>query len=135
MESSLTTRSILVVEDNAIIALNSYELLTKSGFEVPGMFASGEELLRHLDQAGPPDLILMDIGLAGKLDGIETARRVRKQYDIPVIFLTSYSDDKRIADARDVSPYGYIVKPFIEKQFIEVVRAALSHTGPYGRAE
>jgi two-component system, response regulator PdtaR len=131
----VTTRSILVVEDDAIIALNSYELLTKSGFTVPKIFASGEELLLHLDRSGPPDLILMDIGLAGKLDGIETARRVKKQYDIPVIFLTAYSDDKRIAEAWEISPNGYIVKPFIERQFIDVILAALNRKGPYGPAE
>jgi two-component system, response regulator PdtaR len=131
----LTGKSILVVEDNGIIALNSYELLTKSGFEVPGIFASGEELLDHLDRSGPPDLILMDIRLNGQLDGIETARKVRQRYDVPVIFLSSYSDDRRMAEAQDVSPYGYIIKPFIEQQLVGVIRAALIRAGPYSTTD
>ena len=100
------------------------------GYAVPEMFASGEDLLDHLDIAGPPDLILMDIGLDGKIDGIETARRVRERYDIPVIFLTSYSDDHRMARAKEVSPHGYIIKPFVERQLMEKIGAALGNAVP-----
>ena len=121
----MTKPSILVVEDDGLIALRSHELLTKQGYSVPEMFASGEDLLDHLDCSGPPDLILMDIGLDGKIDGIETARRVRERYNVPVIFLTSYSDDQRIARAKEVSPHGYIIKPFVERQLMEKIGAAL----------
>jgi DNA-binding response OmpR family regulator len=72
----------------------------------------------------------MDIRLNGQLDGIETARKVRQRYDVPVIFLNSYSDDRRIAEAQDISPYGYIIKPFIEQQLVGVIRAALIRAGP-----
>jgi two-component system, response regulator PdtaR len=118
--------SILVVEDDGLIALRSQELLTKSGYTVPDLFASGEEVLEYLEGAVLPDLILMDIGLSGTLNGIETARAVRKKYDIPVIFLSAYSNDQRIADARDVSPYGYIIKPFVEHQLLGTIQNALN---------
>jgi CheY-like chemotaxis protein len=118
--------SILVVEDDGLIALRSQELLTKSGYIVPDLFASGEEVLEYLESAVLPDLILMDIGLSGVLNGIETARKVREKYDIPVIFLSAYSNDQRIADAKDVSPYGYIIKPFVEHQLLGCIRNALS---------
>ena len=118
--------SILVVEDDGLIALRSQELLTKSGFMVPDLFASGEEVLEYLESAVLPDLILMDIGLSGTLNGIETARKVREKYDIPVIFLSAYSNDQRIADAKDVSPYGYIIKPFVEHQLLGCIRNALN---------
>ena len=117
--------SILVVEDDGLIALRSQELLTKSGFTVSDLFASGEEVLEYLESAILPDLILMDIGLAGTMNGIQTARMVREKYDIPVIFLSAYSNDQRIAEAKDVSPYGYIIKPFVENQLLGCIREAL----------
>ncbi len=117
--------SIFVVEDDAIIALRNYELLTKSGYQVPRMFASGEELLGYLSQSGPPDLILMDVGLGGKIDGIETARRVLQKYTVPVIFLSSYTDEQRRLRATEISSYGYMVKPVNEQQLMETIEAAL----------
>lgn len=127
----MTEPSIYVVEDDGIIALRSHELLSKEGYVVPFMFASGEDLLEELGRSGPPDLILMDIGLAGKIDGIETACRVRKLYTkTPIIFLTAYNDENRIARAQLTMPYGYIVKPFTEHQLLESVRMALM-TQPY----
>jgi CheY-like chemotaxis protein len=128
----LTNQSIFVVEDDALIALRNYELLTKSGYKVPEMFASGEDLLDYLEGSGVPDLILMDIGLSGKIDGIETARRVRERYNIPVIFLTAYIDDQRMVRAKEISPYGYIVKPVFERQLMEMIGAALRETESRG---
>jgi two-component system, response regulator PdtaR len=118
--------SILVVEDDGLIALRSQELLTKSGYTVSDLFASGEEVLEYLESAILPDLILMDIGLAGTMNGIETARMVREKYDIPIIFLSAYSNDQRIAEAKDVSPYGYIIKPFVEHQLLGCIHDALA---------
>ncbi len=99
------------------------------------MFASGGELPDCPDRSDLPNLILMDIGLNGRLDGIGTARMVRQRYAITLFFSTAYSDGRRIAEARVVSPHGYIVKPFIEQQFIEVIRASLNHMGTNNPAE
>jgi CheY-like chemotaxis protein len=117
----VTDRSIFVVEDDAIVALMNYELLTKAGYTVPQMFASGEDLLDYLEGSDLPDLILMDIGLDGKIDGLETARRVRERYKIAVIFVSSYADDERKMKAQEISPYQYVVKPVVEHQFIEII--------------
>lgn len=130
----MTNQSIFVVEDDALIALRNYELLTKSGYEVPQMFASGEDLLDHLEMSDPPDLILMDIGLSGKIDGIETARRIRERYNIPVIFLTAYIDDQRMVRAKEISSNGYIVKPVFERQLIEMIGEALRETELNGQS-
>jgi CheY-like chemotaxis protein len=128
----VTVQSILVVEDDAIVALMNYELLTKAGYTVPQMFASGEDLLDHLECSELPDLILMDIGLDGKIDGIETARRVRERYNVPVIFLSSYVDDQRRMWAKEISPYRYVVKPVIENQLMETIGDALGKNMPGG---
>lgn len=117
--------SIFVVEDDAIIALRNYELLTKSGYQVPRMFSTGEDLLGYLSQSGPPDLILMDVGLGGKIDGIETARRVLQKYTVPVIFLSSYTDEQRRVRATKISSYGYLVKPIHEQDLLETIEAVL----------
>ncbi len=122
-----------MVEDDALIALRNYELLTKSGYEVPQIFASGEDLIDHLEKSEPPDLILMDIGLNGKIDGIETARRVRQRHNIPVIFLTAYIDEQRMMRAKEISPYGYIVKPVVERQLMEMIGVALRQTDSCGQ--
>jgi CheY-like chemotaxis protein len=129
----LPDQSIFVVEDDALIALRNYELLTKSGYEVPQIFASGEDLLDHLERSEPPDLILMDIGLNGKIDGIETARRVRQRHNVPVIFLTAYIDEQRMMRAKEISPYGYIVKPVVERQLMEMIGVALRQTESCGQ--
>jgi DNA-binding NarL/FixJ family response regulator len=117
-----------VVEDDAIIALRNCEFLTKSGYHVPQMFASGEDLLDYIEESGPPDVILMDINLNGKIDGIETARQVLKQHNVPVIFFSSYSDENTISRANEISPYGYMVKPVDDGQLIETIEAALLET-------
>ena len=116
-----------MVEDDAIIALRNYELLTKAGYAVPHMFASGEE------REGPPDLILMDIGLSGKIDGLETARRVRTCCNVPFIFLSSYSDDRRRAKAQEISPDRFLVKPIHEPQLMGMIGEVLGQPEAFGQ--
>ena len=67
----------------------------------------------------------MDIGLLGNIDGLETARQIRNRYDIPVIFLTAYADDQRLASGRDISPYGYMIKPFRDDKLLGCIQSAL----------
>ncbi len=118
--------SILIVEDDGIIALRSMELLAKHGYHLPCPLASGEDTLEYLETSPRPDLILMDIGLMGRMDGIETARRIRSRYDIPVIFITAYSTDTRMGEAKELSPAGYLIKPFVEQQLLAIVRNILA---------
>ncbi len=120
----MTGESILIVEDDGLIALRMQELLKSSGYRVSDPVASGEEALERLSLP-LPDLIIMDIGLVGKIDGLEAARRIRSRFDIPVVFLTAYADDQRIARARDISPYGYLVKPFRDDKLISTIQGAL----------
>jgi two-component system, response regulator PdtaR len=120
----MTGESILIVEDDGLIALRMQEVLTSYGYRVPDPLASGEEALQRMEES-TPDLIVMDIGLLGNIDGLETARQIRNRYSIPVIFLTAYTDDMRIARARDISPYGYMVKPFRDDKLIGCIRSAL----------
>jgi len=102
---------IVIVEDEGLIALHLSELLVQLGFEEPAIFSSGEDLLAYLARSPPPDAILMDIGLAGTLDGIGTARRVRESMPAPVIFLSAYSDAEKIARASEIPSVRYLVKP------------------------
>jgi CheY-like chemotaxis protein len=118
--------TILIVEDEGLIALHISEILANAGYEAPDPLPSGEDALEYLRTSPVPDLILMDIGLSGEMNGIETARRIRKHSDIPVIFLTAYSDQNRISEAAEVSMFERIRKPFTEKDLISAVETALS---------
>jgi CheY-like chemotaxis protein len=120
--------TILIVEDEGLIALHISEILAHAGFETPEPISSGEEALEYLRTFPLPDLILMDIGLSGEMNGIETARRIHKHSAIPVIFLTAYSDQNRIREAAEVSMFERIRKPFTEKDLISAVETALSQT-------
>jgi two-component system, response regulator PdtaR len=123
--------TILIVEDEGLIALHLMEMLTEAGFTVPDPLASGEDLLDQLKRANPPDLILMDIGLGGKIDGIETAREVRKQYTIPIIFLTAYSDGNRMEEAHKVTSQQCLTKPVLQHDLLAAIGKALDdQTGP-----
>ena len=117
--------TILIVEDEGLIALHISEILANAGYRVADLLPSGEDALEYLSKTPPPDLILMDIGLAGKMNGIETARRIREHSDIPVLFLTAYSDQIRIREAMEVSTFERIRKPFTEKDLIAAVETAL----------
>lgn len=125
----MTGESILIVEDDGLIALRIQELLASSGYRVPEPIAFGEEALERVLQS-IPDLIIMDIGLPGEIDGLETARRIRNRLDIPVIFLTAYSDDQRLTRAREISPYGYLVKPVSDENLLGSIQSALIRAVP-----
>jgi len=104
-------KTILVVEDDAIIAKDLQCNLARMGYNVPVTAQSGDEALRAIEES-VPDLILMDIGLKGTMDGVEVAHHIRKKWDVPIIFLTSYSDEVTLQRAKATGPYGYLVKPF-----------------------
>ncbi len=105
-----TATGILIVEDEAIIALDLKSILTGIGYNVVGIAASGEEAIEFAKEASP-DLILMDIILKGQLDGIEAAAEILDNLGIPVIYMTANADAATIERARKTEPYGYILKP------------------------
>ncbi|MGH7258777.1 MAG: response regulator, partial [Nitrospiraceae bacterium] len=91
--------NILVVEDEPIVAKDIQLSLRRLGYRVPATATSGEEAIRKAKESHP-DLILMDIVLKGKMDGVETVQHIRKQYDVPVIYLTAYADDHTLERAK-----------------------------------
>jgi CheY-like chemotaxis protein len=117
--------SILIVEDDGVIALSLLEVLQKSGYEVPDPVASGEEALHYLTHFPAPDLILMDIKLYGGSDGIEIAGQIRKTSDIPIIFISAHYDDFRMARAGEIARSGFIVKPFTDQEILSVIEEML----------
>ncbi|UJH67764.1 LytR/AlgR family response regulator transcription factor [Allomuricauda sp. SCSIO 65647] len=102
---------ILIVEDDMIIAANISLQLSNLGYEVIGIQSRGEEAVATA-KANPPDLILMDINLKGHLNGIETARAIQQNQNIPIIYLTANTDDSTFLKAKETHPYAFISKPF-----------------------
>ena len=115
---------ILVVEDERIVALNLQQRLNKLGYDVPAIVASGDAALEKMGDLRP-DLVLMDINIEGSMDGIETVRNMPLDLDIPVIYLTAYSEDSTLERARDTRPYGYLVKPFSERALHATIQMAM----------
>src|SRR6202050_1831842 len=105
--------NILVVEDQTLIGLDIRYTLSELGYDVPVVVTTGKEAIEEVARH-PPHLVLMDIGLKGPLDGVETAPRLQEEHDIPVVSLTSHSDATTLAGAKETGPYGYVVKPFHE---------------------
>jgi CheY-like chemotaxis protein len=121
----MSAPKILVVEDEAIVAMEIERTLKDQGYDVVGIFARGEQAVEGLDNLSP-DLILMDIKLAGELDGIQTAAFVREQRDIPVVYLTAHSDEKTLVRALGSEPLGYVVKPFSQAELHATIQVSLN---------
>ena len=102
---------ILIVEDDMIIAANLSLQLTSLGYEVTGIESRGEEAITHAIK-NTPDILLLDINLKGKIDGIETAKEIQKHQDIPIIYLTANSDEATFEKAKSTHPKAFIAKPF-----------------------
>ncbi|MFA4924189.1 MAG: ATP-binding protein [Ignavibacteriaceae bacterium] len=125
MKSTIAERpKILVVEDESIVALHIRSSLKHLGYDIFDIVSSGEQALKVIEHA-KPDLTLMDIQLNGSMDGIETAEILFKQHQIPVIYLTAFADESTIARAKSTEPYGYIIKPFEEKDLRGALEMAL----------
>ena len=115
---------ILIAEDEQIVAKNIEKRLTADGYHVVASVATGEEAIEEVKNLSP-DIILMDIKLKGKIDGIETADIIRRDFQLPVIFLTSYADEETFQRAKNTEPFGYLIKPFESKELNRVVELAL----------
>jgi PAS domain S-box-containing protein len=105
------SKKILIVEDEPITALDLKRTLTNVGFEVVSIEDKGKNAIEKAEEL-KPDLVLMDIVLKGEIDGIEAAEKINNQLNIPVVYLTAYSNDKLFERAKLTGPYGFLVKPF-----------------------
>jgi len=115
---------IFIVEDEALIAMELEDRLTQLGHAVCGRAISGEEAVRTIKEL-QPELVLMDVNLAGVMNGVEAALEIRKTYDIPIIFLSAFSDKELLEKAAHTEPYGYLVKPFEERELHSTIVMAL----------
>ncbi len=115
---------ILVVEDEALVADYLAELLERYGHIVVGIVDSGEAAITQA-LALQPDLVMMDIRLKGAMSGIRAAVEIRKSIDVPVVFLTAFSDQRLLNEAQTAMPYGYLLKPYNERELRAVVQMAL----------
>jgi len=117
-------KRILIVEDEIITAKDIKECLQDIGYVVLAIVSSGEEAIIKVKEENP-DLVLMDIMLNGEMDGIETAGQIRSILNIPVVFLTAYSDKNILERAKITEPFGYILKPFNERELQNNIEIAL----------
>ena len=106
---------IMIVDDDATIQMELEEYLTHLDYTVVGTADTGEsaiEMARETD----PDLILMDVNLPGEMNGIEAAEKIKAELDIPIIFISGYGDPEYIEKAKEIEPFGYVMKPFDEEE-------------------
>ncbi|MGK5092619.1 response regulator [Deltaproteobacteria bacterium TL4] len=115
---------ILIVEDEYIVAESLKNKLENLGYEVVDLVNSGEDAINSTDQL-KPNLILMDIMLEGSMDGVEAAEIIHKTHDIPIVFLTAYSDESTLQRAKVTEPFGYIIKPFKERELHSTIEISL----------
>ncbi|RJQ51199.1 MAG: response regulator [Desulfobacteraceae bacterium] len=120
----MSRAKVLIVEDEGIEALDLEHRLISLGYASPGVASTGEEAVK-MAQELCPDLVLMDIMLPGKIDGVTAAEKIQERFDIPIIYLTAYADEATLQRAKITEPYGYIVKPFKERELHITIDMAL----------
>jgi len=116
-------QKILVVEDENIVAMDLRTTLTRLGYEVVDTVGTGPQAIEQVERR-EPDLVLMDIQLRGGMDGIEAADRIR-HLDVPVVYLTAFSDDATLRRARETEPFGYVLKPFDDRELQIVIELGI----------
>lgn len=117
---------VLIIEDEQIVALDLKMRLESMGYEVVGHVSMGEDSF-EIAANKHPDLLLMDVKLAGNIDGIQTAELMRKFYNIPVVYITAYADSTTLERAKKTRPYGYIIKPFTDQELKSNIEMAFYH--------
>lgn len=120
----MSKTKILIVEDESIIAEDIADSLESIGYAIVGIVSSGEEAIAISSEL-QPDIVLMDIMLQGQMDGITAAEQIQSRFQIPAIFLTAYADEKTLQRVKETNPFGYIVKPFEEKNLHLTIQIAL----------
>jgi len=118
--------SVLVVEDDPIIAEDISSLLTSEGFKVTGIAHTGAEAINSL-ASNQADFVMLDIHLGPGMTGIDVAEIIHEKYHLPYIFLTSFDDDATFRAAEQFAPYGYLVKPFQDRSLITTIKVALAN--------
>lgn len=126
--------SILIVEDEQIVALDMSETIEDLGYRVAGTASTGEAAVTLTDTLSP-DLVLMDIRLDGPLDGISAAERIRHVGGPPVVFVTAFDDERTLSRAKFSEPYGYVLKPFNMRELRIAIEMALYHHRMQGERE
>lgn len=124
MTKSTPVRRLLIVEDEALVAVDISERLRAMGYEVLAVVDNGEDAVRQT-YALTPDVVLMDVQLRGAMDGTEAARQIRVSTGRPVIFLTSYADEAVIKRVKETEPYGFVLKPFSERELMAQIEMAI----------
>ncbi len=124
----METARIFIVEDEYIIAEDIHLSLNDMGYSVCGMASFGEEAIEKVEKK-QPDLVLMDIFLKGKMDGIETADKVRSNFNIPVVYLTAYANNDILDRAKLTGAFGYLIKPFTDKELRAAIEMAIYKHG------
>lgn len=117
--------NILIVEDELLIAKNLSHKLENLGYQIVGIVSSGADAIQRAGEM-EPDLILMDIVIKGDIDGIETAVIINQKFDIPIIYTTAYADDETLQRAENTGSYGYLLKPFKQRELHATIKIALS---------
>ena len=117
--------SIMIVEDEHLIAIDIKKNLENMGYQVASISARASEALEHLKEEKAPDLVLMDIYLSGEMDGIAAASEIHDHYAIPVIFLTAFAESDVVERAREVGAYGYLMKPVGKRELRAMIEIAL----------
>jgi CheY-like chemotaxis protein len=113
----MTKKRVLIVEDQGITAMDEQEIMSELGYKVTGIVMTGEDAVQRAGR-DRPDVVLMDIMLAGKMDGREAALKIRELYKIPVVYVTAYGDKKAAKAGQFTVPegFGYIVKPYTKEE-------------------
>ncbi len=115
---------ILIAEDEYIIAIDLKKTLEKLGYVITAYVTSGQDVISHA-RTDNPDLIIMDIMLEGEMSGIQAAEAIKQKYNIPVVYLTAFTDEKTLQKAKITEPVGYILKPFEERSLHSAIEIAL----------
>src|SRR4051794_24739069 len=120
----MISANVIVVEDERVVALHLKQQLTRLGYSVPAMATSGDQALRQIAEHRP-DVVLMDVHIDGPQDGIDTAAKIPPEFQTPVIYLTAYSEEATLERARGTKPYGYLIKPFSERELHASIQMVL----------
>ncbi len=120
----MSKNRIAVVEDEGIVAMDISKCLTSLGYDVVLVSDSGEKVLDMYENA-KPDLILMDVELKGKLNGLETAKLLKEKYIVHIVFLTAFEDENTLNKIGALSSDGYLVKPFQDEQLESIIKSVL----------